>query len=174
MPFLLQAPTSSVRAPLTVAAKSTGELPKSRSADCPSGTVHQSCSARVAADSRTTEYDRKTADPSGSGLPVVTQTEVPSVAALLQMLPPTVPAGVSKYVRRSAPVCWSTDTRPPRIRWASQFAARPMKIRPPRTVGDDQLKYSAAPDAVAGPIARDQRCTPVAASSAYSRCAPAA
>src|SRR3954470_9509335 len=174
MPFLLQAPTSSVLVPASVAGKSTGELPKSRSADCAAGTVHQSCSASVAADSRTMEYERKTADPFGSGLPVVTQTDVPSVAALLQMLPPTVPAGVSKEVGRSAPVCWSTDTRPPRMRWVSQFAARPMKMRPPPTVGDDQLKYSASPDAVAGPIARDQRWAPVTASRAYRECAPAA
>src|SRR3954447_22088287 len=60
------------------------------------------------------------------------------------------------------------------MRWGSQFAARPMKIRPPLTVGDDQLKYSASPDAVAGPIARDQRWAPVTASRAYRECAPAA
>src|SRR3954465_7943865 len=144
MPFLLQAPTSSVLVPASVAGKSTGELPKSRSADCAAGTVHQSRSASVAADSRTMEYERKTADPFGSGLPVVTQTDVPSVAALLQMLPPTGPAGGSEWGGGGAPVAGGPPPRPPGRKWGSRFPARPMKIRPPLTVGDDQLKYSAS------------------------------
>src|SRR6185436_10007602 len=104
--------------------------------------------------------------PVGSGLPVVTHTFEPAAAALLQTLAPTRPDGTAKYVCSSAPVCWSTDTTPPRTRFASQFAARPMKIRPPETVGEAQLKYRAEPSAVAGPIDRCHRCVPVAASSA--------
>jgi hypothetical protein len=53
------------------------------------------------------------------------------------------------------------------MRRLSQLAASPIKIRPPATVGDDQLKYSALPAEVAGPIGVFHRTTPVDAFNAY-------
>ena len=54
-----------------------------------------SCLTIVEAASRTIAYESPTCGLLAAGSPVVTQTEVPSVAGVLQMLPPMLPAGMS-------------------------------------------------------------------------------
>ena len=96
MPFLLQAPTSDTASAATVPGKSVGLLPKSKSSTAVSVVRQMSCLTIVDAASRTIAYESPTCGLLAADSPVVTQTEVPSVAGVLQTLPPMLPAGMSK------------------------------------------------------------------------------
>ena len=132
MPFLLQAPTIAVGAPLTVAVHRPGEAPKSLSGTRSAGgtvQVPRWASERL---NFTIEKPSLADEP----LPVVMKTDLPLVVGLDQMLAPFVPGGVVQNVFSSVPVDWLNSFSPPRTSGTSHSELTPTEIFPPKTSGD--------------------------------------